>query len=73
MPAEPHPRSTLSPGTPRFTQAVEIDAPTVDLIIKRHALELLTLQGFSCSDGEFYVRAEVLRVENGGCIVQVKR
>lgn len=73
LPAEPHPQASLPPGTPRFTQAVEVDAPTVDLIIKRHALELLKAQGFAISDGEFYVRAQVLRMDGGGVVVQVKR
>lgn len=73
LPAQPHPGAAVPPGAPRFTQAVEVDAPTVDLIIKRHALELLKAQGFACSDGEFYARARVLRVEGGGCVVEVRR
>ncbi len=45
----------------------------MDLIIKQHALSLLRAEGTTTPDGEFYARARVLRVEGGGCIVEVKR
>lgn len=73
MPAEPHPQASVPPRAPVFTTAVEVDASTVDLIIKQHALALLRTEGYVASDGDFFARAEVLRVESGGVVVKVRR
>lgn len=71
--AAPHPQAALPPAAPRFTTAVEVDAATVDLIIKQHALALLRSEGYSANDADYYARAEVLRVDSGGVVVKVRR
>jgi hypothetical protein len=63
----------MPPSAPRFTTQVEVDAATVDLIIKQHALTLLRAEGFTANDADYYARAEVLRVEDGGVVVKVRR